>query len=573
MKFMQRNNINLSRIMEIFIKIFKILPFIFFLAFAWWLMSHTFGSESNTHFIFINGKLWSDFGAQIPLIRSFSLGGNWDKLIAGLPIELPGFPGVPIRYHFGFYALVGILERFGVPLGLALNIPSALGFGLMLSGIYVLANRIFKNKFVAIMSVVFMLFNGTLAFLKFFAKYPLSLNTLTDILTNRNFPAFGPWDGGPVTAFWNLNIYTNQRHLGLSFGLTLVIILMVLNNDHPQKFIRHLIKAVMISLLMDILLIINQPAAAIAVLFLAWFIFTIPASKLSTMIAGLLSIPWFLHLNHISASPGGFAFHPFYLINDPVTILSFLNFWWYNLGLHLILIPLGFILAPRKIKLLLFFPLIILFIIPNLFQFSPDMINNHKFFNFFMIIGNFFTAFFIFKLIRLIRHIRLIYLQIPLYLAPLVLVFFLTFSGMIDFSAVAYDERGGIWDIRTDQVATWIYENTPPGAIFLNSTWLYHPASIAGRFVFSGYPYFTWSYGYNKDAREEIVKNIYGASSVSAACYYLHQNHITYVELNDHPDEYFKTNWPLWKNDFKPIYRNTDRQITIYKVSDTCPNL
>jgi hypothetical protein len=61
-----------------------------------------------------------------------------------------------------------------------------------------------------------------LGFLNFFAKFPLNPHTLTDIVTAEHFTSFGPWDGKLVSAFWNLNIYTNQRHLSLSFALGLI---------------------------------------------------------------------------------------------------------------------------------------------------------------------------------------------------------------------------------------------------------------------------------------------------------------------------------------------------------------
>src|SRR5688572_8586263 len=80
------------------------------LLFSFFLMFHTFSYDTRTHTMSMASKVWSDFGAHIPLIRSFSYGANWDRLLTGQPIESPLFPGEPIRYHFGFYALVGALE-------------------------------------------------------------------------------------------------------------------------------------------------------------------------------------------------------------------------------------------------------------------------------------------------------------------------------------------------------------------------------------------------------------------------------------------------------------------------------
>jgi hypothetical protein len=54
----------------------------------------------------IASKAWSDFASHIPLIRSFSFGNNF-------PPQYPLFSGPPIKYHFLFYAFVGLLEKLG----------------------------------------------------------------------------------------------------------------------------------------------------------------------------------------------------------------------------------------------------------------------------------------------------------------------------------------------------------------------------------------------------------------------------------------------------------------------------
>ena len=79
-----------------------------------WTLFHTFSYDKKSDSMLIALKAWSDFGAHIPLIRSFSLGDNY-------PIESPIFPGEPIKYHFGFYYIVGLLEKFGTRIDFALT--------------------------------------------------------------------------------------------------------------------------------------------------------------------------------------------------------------------------------------------------------------------------------------------------------------------------------------------------------------------------------------------------------------------------------------------------------------------
>src|SRR3989338_1003984 len=159
---------------------------VFSFLFSSWLMFSTFSYKAGS--MLIASKAWSDFASTIPLIRSFSLGSNF-------PPQYPLFPGEPIHYHFLFYLLVGILEKIGVRTDYSLNVLSIFGFFGLLIMIYMLAEKLFHSKFVGILSVILFLFNGSLSFLEFFKIHQLSASTLNDIILNKTFPSFGPYDG------------------------------------------------------------------------------------------------------------------------------------------------------------------------------------------------------------------------------------------------------------------------------------------------------------------------------------------------------------------------------------------
>ena len=174
--------------------------------------------------MYIATKAWSDFASHIPLIRSFSLGDN-----SGL--EFPLFPGEAIRYHFLFYAIVGFLERMGLRIDWALNIPSALSFSFLLFMIFILGKTLFKKSMVGIVSVALFLFNGSLSFVYFFKQHSFS-----DIFTNSVFPAFAPYDNTLISGgFWNLNVFTNQRHFALPLALSLSIVFYLIKNEEKRK--------------------------------------------------------------------------------------------------------------------------------------------------------------------------------------------------------------------------------------------------------------------------------------------------------------------------------------------------
>ena len=504
------------------------------LALSIWLMWHTLSYSPSPRTILVASKYWSDFGNALPLVRSFSLGDN-------LIWQHPLFPGESTRYHLLFYFLVGMLEKAGLRFDYALNIPSVAGFFFLCMMIYALALRLFRRHLVALLSVIFFLFNGSFSWLDFINKYGFSISALKSLV---HFPSFGPWNGSLVSAFWNLNIYTNQRHLPISFVVVLVIIY-VLYFSKP-KFIY------LVGTLLGILLLMNQAAFAIAVLFAGWLFIFSPA-KIKILVSLLGFLPFLFFSLRFTQTPNLPFYHPVFLYNGPLQFWPIVKYWFFNFGAHLILIPFGFIFAPRGARKLII-PTVALFILPNLFQFSPDMVNNHKFFNFFLIVGGTYTAF-------LLTRIKPLLILLPL----------LVLGGIVDFFPVLNDNYGSISDYPVNPNVKFFVEQTAPNSVVLNSWWLDHPASVAGRKIYQGYPYFTWSYGYDQSTREKNALQIYRASSKSAACKLLRLRGISYVELNNHPEAFIQPNFSLWRTQFVSIYSNPASGVNVYSVSQNCP--
>jgi len=512
----------------------KLLYFTFFsilFLFSFWLMNHTLSYDPSTSAILVGGKYWSDFSHALPLVRSFSYGSN-------LPPQYPGYPGEPIRYHFLFFALVGLLEKIGLRFDWALNIPSALGFFALILMIFVLAKKLFAHTSVAALSVIFFLFNASFSWLDFIRRHPLA-----DLPSLAQFPAFAPWNQSIIAAFWNLNIYTNQRHLGLSFALALAVIYILYTGGR---------RLYLVGLLLGILLLINQAAFAAAGLFAFWFFISRPVLRRPLTLSAIGSLPPILFSLLFTRTSPHILFKPGFLLTDPLTLTSFTWYWLQNIGLHLLLIPLGFLLAPPKTRTLII-PLLALFILPNLFQFSVDMVNNHKFFNFFLIVGSMFTA-------HLLIRFK------PL----LVLLPFLVLGGLIDFFPVLNDHYYSLSDYPKNPDVKFFAESTPRDAVVLNSTWFYHPASLAGRKIFNGYSYFTWSFGYDQTGRERLTQAIYSASSLPSACTLLVNNRINFVELSARSEEFLRPNITLWHNQFIPAYTNPISGLTVYSTAQNC---
>lgn len=503
--------------------------------------------------ITVAGNVYSDFAANLPLIRSFSEGQNF-------PPQYPLFPGEPIRYHFLFYLLVGLLEKVGIPLGWALNLPSILSFWALLLMIYFLAKLLFKNRVVAVLSVVLFLFNASFAFYYFFQNHPLSFpQTIEDILANQKFATYGPYDQNIIVdLFWNLNVFTNQRHFASGLFITLSPFYLIL-----RARVLSWRTSLLLGAILGFLPFWHGTGFIMSVIILSGLLILFPNRKrtlFTLLVAGFIALPQFLYLDR-AGGISSIQFHPGYIVSSDLSLFNFLRFWLLNLGLGFFLIPLGFLLAPpvaRRIFLVIF-PI---FILGNLLQISPDINVNHKFFNLFILVSNMFIAFAIFYLWQ--KHLLF------KILAPF-LIIFLTLSGIIDLFAIKNDRFLTISDRPSNPTVVWIEKNTPPSTVFLNSFYLYHPASLAGRKIFLGWPYFSWSAGYDTDNRFLIQKKIYQGGKLNDICDLLKENKIGYVETQTAlADQNIPINQAFWEKNFRLLHQNPQENLEIYSVTDTC---
>lgn len=501
----------------------------------------------------IASKAWSDFASHIPLIRSFSFGDNF-------PPQYPLFSGPFIKYHFLFYLAAGLLEKIGLRIDFALNILSIFGFTFLILMIFLFSKEIFKSTIVGAVSILFFIFNGSLSFIEYFKNNGLSLDSLVLILSNTKFTSFGPYDGGIISAFWNLNIYTNQRHLALSYALSLFIIFLLLRFKESQEH-KNFEKTLFLGILLGLSFMLNMATFLMTVVILFCLMVFLKNQRtyifLTLLIAGIISLPQYLFIQK-DASDFNIIINTGYLIEN-LSLGNFINYWFRNLGLHLILIPLGFLIAGKFSKKILisFFSL---FIIGTILQFSPEIAANHKFFNFFMIIGSMFSAYFLFVLWKK-RHI----------LKPLVivLIFFLTFSGIIDFFPILNDSKITLLDYPTNENISWIMKNTKKDAVFLNNQYLYNDASLAGRKIFLGWPYFAWSQGYNTQKRDDIRKKLLNTQSLEYFCRESLNYKLNFVDINLKSDDAV-VNKEFFDKNFKVVYENKDDEFIIYNINSKC---
>lgn len=168
---------------------------------------------------------FSDFGAHLPVIRSFSAGKNF-------PAQYPHFPDGTIQYHFMFYFMAANLEYLGLPLPHALNIPSILSLVSFNMLLYSLCTFLTKKPFAGLLSCFLSAFRSSFAFFTFLNGFSNISDFIFAVANNRNSDgSYREHIGNTLHEDWGLwaqKVYVNQRHLSFAFGLFIVVLFLML---------------------------------------------------------------------------------------------------------------------------------------------------------------------------------------------------------------------------------------------------------------------------------------------------------------------------------------------------------
>jgi hypothetical protein len=321
--------------------------------------------------------------------------------------------------------------------------------------------------------------------------------------------------------------------------------------------------------------VFHKAAIVIFAVIMSVYFLLLPSARLFLFATGVVSILvmdllWLLSFD-IFGAPGGFGWYPGIMIQNNANLVSTAKFFWYQFGLHAVLIPVGYFLAPKRVRTFML-PVFIVLIIAFLFRFSEkEVLVGHKFVNFFLLIGQMLTAFVVVKLYDLISA-RFPRAKILSFGVTGVLVFFLTLSGVIDFFAIANTSMARVSDVGSDPEVTWFAEKTPRDAVVATSEFFYSPPSIAGRKVFLGYAYFTESAGYDHAGRSRILDAIYSGKDRDVMCRLLHLNNISYVDVEEFdPNPGRPTvNVEFFKANFRPEYVSSDGRYSVYSTAGLC---
>ncbi|HKQ40605.1 MAG TPA: hypothetical protein VJ063_21220, partial [Verrucomicrobiae bacterium] len=258
-------------------------------------------------------------------------------------------------------------------------------------------------------------------------------------------------------------------------------------------------------------------------------------------------------------------------IVEPPTLNNILRYIGFSFGLKwaLILIGLGFLTwFQRK----LFLALCSLFLVTFCLQLSLENLANHKYLNIWLIIGNLFVAFGVWRLWTL-RSIWLRALTRPL---GLVIVSAVILGGAIDLVPIHNSyfielKYGG------DPLIKWVWANTRPHDVFLSDRFVNHQILLAGRRLFYGWPSFSWGAGYDTTLRDDVYRQLFESNDPVQVYRLLKKNRISWVGIDDgvRRGEFIKrANEEVYSLNFEKVWEDKAKKynaLVIYKVPETQP--
>lgn len=143
----------------------------------------------------------------------------------------------------------------------------------------------------------------------------------------------------------------------------------------------------------------------------------------------------------------------------------------------------------------------------------------------------------------------------------------MTSTGIVDLLTLYNVDKNTVKYDMNDPILKWVEQNTKSDEIFLTPPYVCHPILLAGRKIFFGWPYFTWSAGYDTNARSRIVEGIYGGKDSGQVKRLVEKGGIDYIVIEDEnrKSELYKLNEELIKNTFKLVYEDKATRYEIYK--------
>ena len=497
--------------------------------------------------IYMGYTVFSDYAPNLSLIRSFSWFENF-------PTQYPFFAGEDIKYHFMFMFFCGNLERMGLPIEIAYNLPSILGLFGFLVMLTQFTLRVTGRFTAAIITPFLFVFRSGLALFYFIAEH-LSAGDLIDAFReNSVFIGYTPNENWGL---WNYNVYLNQRHLG--FGLLIVMAVIwyyygYLENAcggyDPSRSgkltdtaitrslsvyikglfftqeawaVRDLPRVILTAVILGMLSFWNGACVIGGLLVLAGFAL-FSRNKLDFLGLAIITVCMSFMQTHFFIN--GSAVSPaFYwgFISESKTVMGVLWFLIEISGMTIAGAIFAAIVLEGKYR-----ALICAFLLPTVFAFTmsltPDVTVNHKYI---MMSMAFLSVVWAELLVRLWRERRTVAART----FAIVLTVILMATGAYDF-VIIIRNNGTDHEFAVDtesELGHYIKDNLTWDDLVLSGPDSVSNFTVSGCRMYCGWPYYAWSAGYDTDYRFEMAKYIYTIDDEAELLRTLSEENINYV--------------------------------------------
>jgi len=214
-------------------------------------------------------------------------------------------------------------------------------------------------------------------------------------------------------------------------------------------------------------------------------------------------------------------------IVDPPSITAALSYMGFIFGMKLFLVALALIVGT-SLQRRLFLAASSLIGVTFLFQFSPELLANHKFLNVWLIIANLFAA----AGLIVLWKFKLLRTTIPGKLIAFIFMTLIVVGGFIDLFPI-HNSSWTTIPFTNDPLVTWLRQNTDPKSIFLTERYVNHAILLSGRRIFYGHPYYAWGAGYDTTKRDGIYKEMLESKDIAKVFRLLKENNISYIAIDN----------------------------------------
>lgn len=575
------------------------------------LMLYTYRIAGNE--LWAGFSTFSDLSPHTAMTSSFGVGNNF-------PTEYMHFSGDGIKYHFFFYFVCGTLQYLGLPIDMAINVPSILTMVCALLLLGTLSVLLSRRRTAFAIAPLLVFFRSSLNCFYQIDSYRSQgfdyKTTFSSIMHNSSWYEKTPYDSWGI---WAINVYPNQRHLMLGIGAILILIILFMPfvrrmfigllraSGAPMKLKTFFISKeawifrekdplkpvgiVILSSLIVLFLPYFHGSALIAALLILFGMCIFSESRLLYLIVALTAIcSSFLQTSIFSGGASNlisFGLFQGFVVENP-TPSNVLNYLFIVTGLAILLALLYVvILIVRDLinkKPIYRVALFAAFLFPLIFAFNvrltSEVLANHKFIQITLILVDAFVASLLSELFILPKKARkalkrwVIPTQVASSVLALILTVVLTLTGVFEWATYINLNKNHVTCDINSQVTEWIVTNTDEDDVFLTPTWSMNRFFLSGRAAFYGWPYYAWSANHDTYTREInyywLLTGSYG--NIDEFMRYCKEQGIRY--LIDDP-EFFTISYPegfyynqdFFRENLIPVaYFPSENGTTIYKI-------